>query len=1726
MADPIRQNINSNSAYTGPKSHGQPASEQDQEKEKPNQEVLKMQKELQERLRLMDDRYKGAGKTAAETGKELKETGFFGWAAGRKETLKEQLKKEEKFAQKLVKEKEGLSRTEKRIQELMKEGKYDQAKAVMEGKEKEFLSVGQSRKNTTYASKSLQADYASANEKNKASEELLGKTETGMRAVQTTAKYAAAAVAVTIAAPVIAAGAVIAAPVIAAGVAAVGLTGGAATVATAITTTAATILAGTTVGTVAGSTLSATSNSVEAGGHIARGNKTVRQASKDAWDQTKQDTKQSALTALGTATGGQVAGKIAGEGVSLLRQGFGSAMAGLTNGTITQTEARLEAEFAFKEEHGDKLKNMSSEEASKLKTEFLEKRGVSNRQMAISLGTSALAGGQGGTAGALRDATKSTIAKTGITLAEGGLSLATGLGSTYLKDGEITFESAAQEISSVALNDLVGNMARRQAKESHQVEEPLAPETGPLPIGIASVVVNPQKNSKTPSPTPPPTPESSSSEPASSAPTTTSTTSPSPSTSTPLPQSTPPGKITPEQKRSEITGNTTNSILEHGLVSSKGAQQKGITRQEGADAKTDRAGNVKVVEGELVKPGGELPPVYYEDYNDYLGQSVKNYLTGENVDKSPVGILGERNHPSLIKELEANGKDVVNERLKSGVMYLMSKEESTTHGHHRFPERGYESISPDKIEAIFVPKDLYASLKEQIPESQRSKLIPVEGEKPLEALFPEHRGDGLVIPDWEGALGKYLSDKVNKGDYETRTFMTHSARLPTKTEIGDQQSHSKPDQTSHSVEIPEKPFFVKPRKTQTPESSNPYVDRKIGSYDDSPDPYREAVHGNAKSWQTIMDDKLREGGGKSELGSAQLQSIESVVRNLIREGTPEAAKLAKDLLTSTEKLNPRGIRRDFLTPLREDLTRVEIPDEIKNTNAYKYAERRGKVEVHVDETLGSNEAYADTKNRRVTVSPDLKEGIESGNKDALRTLSHEIDHINRNKGHKKDHLITDPIVRDEDGNVTRTMSRSEYDARRYEEEFGVRHSSEKRFPDPRRANKAIQAANALEEIHGIISKGEELLSRDDKAGAEAAFSEAEKIAGENGLNVKAYKDSFETDYKKNTDPKRDEVGQKGNMILEIGSRAKSEAKTILENLLLDSMDYSDENFITEVKEGLKIAKEEGIVDHYLETVEDHINRRTSYEVRKAARDILKPSSGEDGVTSPPETTLNGKNRIAEEIASTPKEPKTRTDSPEVALLPPHFKVSPEAQEKLLNNLSESFGAALLNPNFEVSKIAKDIWTGQKAATNKRIDPKRYGKALREKFYEVAKDKNTPHEILIKCKEFARRFDIEDIYKNLILGRIESEIESSGKVNENLRSLANAFGLDTEVNEFLQAKGMPDLRTSNQIKPPPPLKTKESETTTKPQPKEETKPEEPKAKSEASVSETTQTIPVIEDHHTESLKLAKPSKTTFFEKKELENLPPIEIVWTLRDFLEPELKALKANGKQGDGRVPRLFDHLLKGKDFNKAAKDSGYSDLKEAKSSFEDFLKKNDIDEGVAKLIYGEENNSQASNNNKISSPERVLKELTDEETGTIDPKGHLIGIRSEIKGVKINLGENGELGVEVDKTLIGNRPEEQEKMEHGISELSHHIRDGYKLKVLGKNPVLPKLFKIEKDTDKTDNNGTTHLACIHGSTNARIYGEYNASTGEFTIKGATADHGEWGKIIQARRASRNNNGQ
>ena len=120
--------------------------------------------QLEERKKSIEARLTTSNKNISSTEDEINQlesktlVGIFARMSGQKGVLEEQIKDEKRFRAKIENERVAFNKTSEKVEKLLKEGKTEEAKAVLDGREAEY------KKNIKSASSRLATGYKQANE--------------------------------------------------------------------------------------------------------------------------------------------------------------------------------------------------------------------------------------------------------------------------------------------------------------------------------------------------------------------------------------------------------------------------------------------------------------------------------------------------------------------------------------------------------------------------------------------------------------------------------------------------------------------------------------------------------------------------------------------------------------------------------------------------------------------------------------------------------------------------------------------------------------------------------------------------------------------------------------------------------------------------------------------------------------------------------------------------------------------------------------------------------------------------------------------------------------------------------------------------------------------------------------------------------------------------------------------------------------------------------------------------------------------------------------------------------------------------------------------------------------------------------------------------------------------------------------------------------------------------
>lgn len=457
------------------------------------EDIKKIKEELNQQSSYIDVRLSGAEGHIKSTEQEIKETGVFAWVSGHKKVLQEQLVKEKTYKEKIVEQKKEFEKTKKLINELINKGDIKGAKLVLE------KGINAYKANISKASTQASDSYKKSNSTLQDVDTFYDHAETVCKVSKEVAK-GAAVTAATIG------------------------TGG---------------LAGVALGIAAGTTAGAVVNYGNATQEAyVFESKSASQAFSEANSATLQDAKDSTISAVGSAVGAGAAGKIVGKASSIAGKVATGIISGGTSSAVTTsihtTEALVNANIEFNKVYGEQIKDMSSDEVTKLKQEFFASKGLTGEQIikssVIDVGSAMLSGGVGSTGNASRDLTKGVLKKVLVVGAESIVSAGISFGSEAIKTGDVSFHNVAQQSASIFQNVIVGEMTAHKLKQGNTKSSP--PTT-------------PQPSATIPAPPPPPPP------PVPRPPTTTP--KPSGTIPTPIPPPPPPASKNPPVQKKPVT---------------------------------------------------------------------------------------------------------------------------------------------------------------------------------------------------------------------------------------------------------------------------------------------------------------------------------------------------------------------------------------------------------------------------------------------------------------------------------------------------------------------------------------------------------------------------------------------------------------------------------------------------------------------------------------------------------------------------------------------------------------------------------------------------------------------------------------------------------------------------------------------------------------------------------------------------------------------------------------------------------------------------------------------------------------------------------------------------------------------------------------------------------------------------------------------------------------------
>ena len=453
MTGPI-SNQPSQAAVVQQQGNPQGADNQGNNNEQMRLEALRLQRELSDRQRVLGDRIRGTTYNIQRGERELPgRFNPFARIGGARAAMQRSIQADRNLLGRLQSEQRTQNETSRRVDRLMREGKFEEAVAVMQGREQEY------RQRMLAAGRQAVRSLQSANEDLRRADVILARTETGLRIARNTAVIVGATVATGGTATAM----------MAAGYGTVAVAGGAIA-----------------VGTAAGTTIGGASNLATAGGQIANG-RNAGDALADAGMQTLRDARDSAITSVGTVAGVGVAGRIVtaggGQAATMTTRVIAGSAAGATNATVTTAAntgiALVEAERDF-----NRLiqgRNLTAAQTTELRGRFMRERGLAGDQILWNAGISVVTGTVSGGAGArfqgARDAVsrsvaegtrtqlRGTLTRTLITTGEAATSTTVGLGAAVARDQLVhggrglTFENIAQEVIGSSMGSYIGGVA-------------------------------------------------------------------------------------------------------------------------------------------------------------------------------------------------------------------------------------------------------------------------------------------------------------------------------------------------------------------------------------------------------------------------------------------------------------------------------------------------------------------------------------------------------------------------------------------------------------------------------------------------------------------------------------------------------------------------------------------------------------------------------------------------------------------------------------------------------------------------------------------------------------------------------------------------------------------------------------------------------------------------------------------------------------------------------------------------------------------------------------------------------------------------------------------------------------------------------------------------------------------------------------------------------------------
>lgn len=415
---------------------------------------------LRQEAKIASEFENGARRNFTNTQEEINDSGFFMWASGGLEGLKQTLEQDRKLLKIRIEDRIALGKAlatsevklssaislEQEGRKLEKMGRLEDAQDAYNQAQLQFTSVAkniaetlQSKVDSSIKVKEVINGLAQANNTLANAEQNLDKTETGLRIVRNIAITTGATVA----------------------------TGGMATVCVGagygLTATFAISVA---TGTATGVGIGALSSTAE----VVNSNRTFSEGTELILKNAVGDAKTAAIASLAAASGMTFTNVIAKPGSAILvsntkRIFLAAGSGGVASATTKLVEIPIEyveAVVDFQEQYGDRPK----EERDELYKQFMAERRLSWKQIgydsAIDIAVGFLSAGVGGKCKISAEAKKTFLRKLSTESADAAAGVFIGLGSAYVKNGELTFEDCISELGNATSGFAQGYMTERQ----------------------------------------------------------------------------------------------------------------------------------------------------------------------------------------------------------------------------------------------------------------------------------------------------------------------------------------------------------------------------------------------------------------------------------------------------------------------------------------------------------------------------------------------------------------------------------------------------------------------------------------------------------------------------------------------------------------------------------------------------------------------------------------------------------------------------------------------------------------------------------------------------------------------------------------------------------------------------------------------------------------------------------------------------------------------------------------------------------------------------------------------------------------------------------------------------------------------------------------------------------------------------------------------------------------